>query len=192
MKPIKFLLSLYDEFGYPNLANFIMSDLDNNIDYQFGAFVLATYKDEVVLIRRQPDGKFPGIENFWWTPGGSQKDNERLDQTAIRECKEETGLLCSVQRLLVAELSKDRPFIAVTFRGSIVKGMVSPDHDPDRTTAEAKYFSKDSVSFDKLWVDSDKILLVKEKYTNGKIENLIAKNRFMRHSIIDQCRVSDS
>ncbi|MFA4931193.1 MAG: NUDIX hydrolase [Patescibacteria group bacterium] len=178
MKPAEYLQSLYKKFDHPLLANFKLSDLDNNINYRFGAFVLATREDKVVLIRRQPDKKFPGIENSWWIPGGSQKDDEQLDITAMRELKEETGLVCTLQRTLLAELVPDRLFIAVTFRGLVIDGKISTDNDPDKTTAEVKYFSRNSVPFTKLWLDSDKITLVQEKFANGKITNLIANNGF--------------
>lgn len=178
IKPITHLQLLYEKFGYPDFANFKLSDLDKNVNYKLGAFVLATCDDKVVLIRRKADDKFPGIENYWWIPGGSQKCDERLDETAIRELKEETGLKCSIQSTLVAELSSDRPFIAVSFRGLVIDGMISPDNDPDRTTAEVNYFSVDSVPFDRIWMDSDKITLAREKFTNGEIESLIIKNKF--------------
>jgi ADP-ribose pyrophosphatase YjhB (NUDIX family) len=118
------------------------------------------------------------MENYWWTPGGSQKDNERLDETAMRELSEETGLECSIERTLVAELASDRPFITITFLGFVIGGTMSVDNDPDKTTAEVKYFSKDSIPVDKLWMESDKIILGKGKFSEGEMKELMVRNGF--------------
>ena len=173
MKPTEYLQRLYDRLGRPGLANFTLSELDDDVAYQFGAFALADHDGRVVLIRRTPIKKYPGIENYWWIPGGAREDGERLDETAVREFREETGLSVSIQHTLLAQLAEDRPFIAVFFRGSVVDGTVSCAADPGGMTAEARTFSTADVPFDKLWTDSDKILLVHEGFATGEVGDLI-------------------
>ena len=182
MRPTVFLQSFYDRLGRPDLTNFRLSELDDRVTYRFGAFVLADYNGHVVLIRRTPIKEYPGIENYWWIPGGAQEPDETLDETATREFREETGLTCSVQRTLLAQLAGDRPFIAVFFRGIVINGDVSSDSDPDNITAEARLFPAESVPFDKLWTDCDKILLIQERFTIGPIDDLIEKNGLTRNA----------
>ena len=193
MKPTEYLTSLYDRLGPPDLANFAPSDLCNETVYQFGAFVVADIDGQVVLVRRTPIAEYPGIEDYWWIPGGAREADEQLDQAAIREFREETGLGCSIQRTLLAQLAEDRPFIALFFRGSVVDGAISSDYDPDNTTAEARVFDQTIVPFDKLWTDSDKILLVHEGFTTGEVEHLITKNKLKgRHNKTDAAEGSNS
>lgn len=170
------LRSLYDRCGPPALANFGLADLDDAVTYGFGAFVLADRDSRVVLIRRMPIEKYPGIENYWWIPGGGREAGEPLDETAKREFEEETGLRISIERVLLAQLAEDRPFIAVFFRGCVVEGTISSDADPDRITAEARSFARGSIGLGDLWTDQDKILLVQEGFATGPIDALIRKN----------------
>ena len=179
----EFLEPLYTRFGRPNLTNFVLSDLREDVEYAFGAFALVDHHGNAVLIRRKPIKEHPGIENYWWIPGGAREADEQLDQTAMRELEEETGLRISINHILLAHIPQDRPsFIAVTFRGRVLDGAVSPTADPDRVTLEARAFPPHGVPFDRIWMDQDKILLVEEGFTTGSIGDLIAKNG-LKHSL---------
>jgi ADP-ribose pyrophosphatase YjhB (NUDIX family) len=180
MKPREYLGLLYERIGSPALANFSLCDLGDGVDYQFGAFALADHNSRVVLIRRTPIKEYPGIENYWWIPGGGMQADEPLDETAMREFEEETGLQISVKRILLAQLAEDRPFIAVFFRGTVTDGTVTSDADPDRITAEVRSFPVAGVPFDMLWTDQDKILLVQEGFAAGQVDDLIVKNGLKR------------
>jgi len=180
MRPTEYLQSHYDRFGRPGLANFTLSELDDDVDYQFGAFVVAGHEGSVVLIRRTPIKEYPGTENYWWIPGGAREADEQLDEAAAREFEEETGLRISIRHTLLAQLAEDRPFIAVFFRGTVVDGAVSADSDPDRITAEAKSFPPASIPLGDLWMDTDKILLVQEGFAVGEVEHLVEKNGLRR------------
>jgi ADP-ribose pyrophosphatase YjhB (NUDIX family) len=176
MKAQEILKSVYVRFGEPDLASFSLTDLDGRTEYTFGAFLLADHDGRVVLIRRTPIKQYPGIENYWWIPGGTRERDEQLDQTAVREFREETGLSVTVQRTLLAELGQDRPFIAVIFRGSVVDGAVSGGGDPDNITAEAKTFAPHEIGMEHLWMHTDKILLAREGFVLGSVDDLILKN----------------
>lgn len=189
MKAHEILRSTYDRFGEPDLTNFSLSDLDGRQEYTFGAFLLADHDGSVVLIRRTPIRQYPGIENYWWIPGGAREQDEQLDQTAVREFREETGLNVTVQRTLLAELARDRPFIAVIFRGGVVAGAVSGGGDPDNITAEAKTFAPHEIGMEHLWMHTDKILLAKEGFVIGSVDDLILKNGLKKqtHASLLRC-----
>ena len=182
MKAEEYLRALYERLGWPDLTNFGLSDLSDDTQYTFGAFVVADDRGEVVLIRRKPIKQYPGIENYWWIPGGAQEHGEILDETVAREFQEETGLTCKVERTLLAQLAEGRPFIAVFFRGRISHGLISTEDDPDKTTAEVKAFPASTVPFNFLWTDSDKIILTREGFTQGPIDALIEQNRLRKHN----------
>lgn len=59
-----------------------------------GALILRD--DAILLIER---GKEP-LKGYWSIPGGAVETGERLEDALIREVKEETGLVVSVERLV--------------------------------------------------------------------------------------------
>ena len=166
---------LYDDVGSPQLANFGLGELDDGRTYSAGAFVLGDRDGEVVLIRRTPIKEHPGIEDLWWLPGGAHQAGERLEETAAREFEEETGMKVTVGRFLVAHLSRERPFVALFFRGSVVEGKLSHDVDPDRITGEARAFLPSEIPFDALWGNVDRILLVREGFVDREVSDLVKK-----------------
>lgn len=170
------LAQVYKRLGPPELANFDPSDLPAGGKCRVGAFVLADDDRQVVLIRRTPIKAHPGLEHYWWIPGGGQEGDEALDQTAQREFREETGLTVRLHRTLLATLSDDRKFIALFFLGTVTQGELSSQVDPDRITAEVRRFPPRQVPFDRLWTDQDKILLVREGFSVGDVAALIPKN----------------
>lgn len=96
------IVSLYERYGAPTLTNFQLQDIPGRGPYEAGVFTLADINGAVVLIRRTPHPDYPGLETFWWLPGGGHEAGERLDEAAVREFREETGLEVHLERLLVA------------------------------------------------------------------------------------------
>jgi hypothetical protein len=68
MRSTEHLQWLYDRFGPPGLANFSVSELEDGVIYRFGAFAVADHNGRVVLIRRKPIKKYPGIETVMLQP----------------------------------------------------------------------------------------------------------------------------
>lgn len=59
---------------------------------------------EVVPIKRA----HPSFKDQWVIPGGKMEGNESIEETAIREEKEETGLDISLVRIVGAYSKADR------------------------------------------------------------------------------------
>jgi len=63
---------------------------NNNILEQSVATIIQNSKNEVLILKRGSSA--PWMPNKWNLPGGGVEDNESLEQAAIRECQEETGI----------------------------------------------------------------------------------------------------
>lgn len=76
---------------------------------------------------RDPDGRVlcirhPDDPERWWLPGGQAEGNERLEETAVREVREETSIDCAVTGVRHAwvktaeHAGEDRSFPVLTLR----------------------------------------------------------------------------
>jgi len=178
----KQVTSLYEQYGAPALTNFRVEDVTGNGPWEAGVFTLADVNGDVVLVRRKPRANHPGLETFWWIPGGAHEAGEKLDEAAVREFWEETGLKVRVERLLVA-LIKDERFFTFWFRGHVVAGSASPRGDPCNNTAEVRSFSPVDIPVEALRSDIDKIVLAYEGFIDYPIHSLLAK-----HSLHEQSK----
>jgi ADP-ribose pyrophosphatase YjhB (NUDIX family) len=130
---------------------------------------------EVVLIRRTPHADHPGLETFWWLPGGEWEPDERLDEAAVREFREETGLEVGLERLLVALVREER-FFMFWFRGHVVAGSLSPEGDPTHSTAEAKSFAPADIPVEALRSGVDKIVLAYAGFIEHPLHDLLTRH----------------
>lgn len=126
---------LYARFGPPGLTNFALHDITGDSQLRIGVFALALRDGAAVLIRRKPIEKYPGIENHWWIPGGANEDVEPLEQTAVRELREETGLEVELDSLLLSYLNHEHPWLCFFVQAHVVSGSISAGNDPDNITA---------------------------------------------------------
>lgn len=156
------------------LTNFRVEDLDENVPFKAGAFTLADQDGRIVLIKRTSHPQHPEFEQYWWIPGGGLESGEGIEDAAIREFKEETGLEIQLTKLLVAGLHKNTWFYFF-FRGHVSGGCLSPYQDPDNTTADARYFLPSELSVQNIWGDVSKIILVKEGFLEYPIADLVVK-----------------
>jgi ADP-ribose pyrophosphatase YjhB (NUDIX family) len=141
-------------------------------------FTLADANGEVVLIRRTPHVDHPGLETFWWLPGGEWEPDETLDEAAVREFREETGLEVALERLLVALIREER-FLMLWFRGHVIAGGLSPDGDPTHSTAEVKSFAPADIPVAALRSNVDRIVLAYAGFIDHPIHDLLAFNQFL-------------
>jgi 8-oxo-dGTP diphosphatase len=78
-------------------------------------------RDDVLLLVKQSYGK-----QYWSLPGGVVELGESLEQAAIREVKEETGLDVRLRRVVGLYSKPDENSLAVTFEGEAIGGTLMP------------------------------------------------------------------
>ncbi len=100
------------------------------------ALVLIRQNDSVLLVR-QKDG-----EQYWSLPGGVMESGESIDQAAIREVKEETGLDVRLKRVVGLYSKPLEGALAVTFEGEIIAGTLK---QVTRETSDCCFFPLDQL-----------------------------------------------
>jgi ADP-ribose pyrophosphatase YjhB (NUDIX family) len=120
--------------------------------------VVATAADgRVVLIRR---GENPG-RGLWGLPAGFMEIDETTEQTARRECLEETGLEVELEELWGVwsyyHAEKRTSGVLVLYRARITGG--EPRYGSD--TTEVKFYAPDEIPFGELAFDTHREALEK-------------------------------
>ena len=81
-------------------------------------------KDDAILLVKQNYGK-----RYWSLPGGVVEPGESVDQAAIREVKEETGLEIRDKRVVGLYSKPGEDALAITFEGEVVGGNLKPSNE---------------------------------------------------------------
>ena len=174
------IAELYAKFGHPGLTNFNPLNLTDAEQLGIGVFVLALQDDATVLIKRKPIDAHPGIENYWWLPGGAHEDGERLEQTALREVREETGLEVEIDNLLLSYRNDEYPWLCFFLQAHVIAGTLSVETDPDNTTAEVHAFRPWELTLDSIWMDTDRIILAQAGFIDAPVDALLEKYCFRK------------
>jgi ADP-ribose pyrophosphatase YjhB (NUDIX family) len=90
-----------------------------------------------ILLVRQSYGK-----RYWSLPGGSMEHGESLEQAAVREAKEETGLDVRLTRLVGMYSKPDQDALAICFEAEVLGGSVLEATDE---VVECGYFRPDTL-----------------------------------------------
>jgi 8-oxo-dGTP diphosphatase len=88
-------------------------------------------KGETILLVKQSYG-----EQYWSLPGGVMEDGESIDQAAIREVKEETGLDIRLGKLIGVYSKPGEGALALTFEGFIEGSELEADNE----AIDVRYF----------------------------------------------------
>jgi 8-oxo-dGTP diphosphatase len=100
------------------------------------ALVFIAPGDSLLLVR-QNYGK-----RYWSLPGGSVEPGESVDQAAVREVKEETGLDVRLTRLVGVYSKPAQDALAVCFEAEVLGGSLSEATDE---IVECCYFPPDDL-----------------------------------------------
>lgn len=99
--------------------------------FRVGVAALIFDEQGRVLLFRHTYRKFE-----WGIPGGALEYGEPPEQAMVREMLEETGMRIEVQRLLLAESSKDDHHISLIYQCRIADGVFRESDE----ISEMKYF----------------------------------------------------
>lgn len=116
----------------------------DEIIINFSGACITNEKGEVLLQKRSDS------ENIWGLPGGAVEIGESIEETAIREIKEETGLDIKVEYLIgvyskyftTYQNGDKTQSICYLFKGTVVNGSLTKD---DKETFDLRYFDKDNI-----------------------------------------------
>ena len=89
-----------------------------------------------LLLVRQAGG-----EQYWSLPGGLVEADETIEQAAVREVREETGLEVRLKRVVGIYVKPDEGVLAITFEGEAVGGEARADNE----IAACAYFGLDDL-----------------------------------------------
>ena len=81
-------------------------------------------QDDAILLVRQNYGR-----QYWSLPGGVMEPGESIDEAAIREVREETGLDVRLRRVVGLYSKPREDGLAVCFEGEVVGGTLKADHE---------------------------------------------------------------
>ena len=98
------------------------------ISPKVAAGVLIEEEGRVLLVRRGIEPHF----GFWTLPAGFAEQGETIEETAIRECREETGLEVELDDLLgVYSVNSDfyGPLVLILYSGHVVGGELEAGDD---------------------------------------------------------------
>ena len=102
--------------------------------------VILLKNNKIVLVKRKYEPK----RGQWSLPAGFLEYDETVEQTAIREAKEETNLNIRLNELFGVYSAFDDPrkqVLLVIYRGIILDGEIKPGDDAE----EVEYFSLDNL-----------------------------------------------
>ena len=89
-----------------------------------------------ILLVRQAYG-----ERYWSLPGGKMEPGESIEEAAIREVAEETGLEVRITRVVGLYSKPAEGGLAVTFEGKVIGGTLEAAHE----ITECGYFPADQL-----------------------------------------------
>jgi ADP-ribose pyrophosphatase YjhB (NUDIX family) len=104
--------------------------------------IITTEDDQIVLVRRAIE---PGY-GLWVFPGGYVDRGEQVTAAAIREAREEAGLVVELDGLVNIYSYAGRPLVIIVYTARVVSGELQIDEE----SLEARLFGRDEIPWDEL------------------------------------------
>ena len=98
------------------------------------ALVFLRQGDSILLVRQRHDPQ------YWSLPGGMVEAGEAVEEAAVREAREETGLEVRLLRLVGLYSKPEEGALAVAFEGVVVGGRLLAATEE---TSDCRYFPLD-------------------------------------------------
>jgi 8-oxo-dGTP diphosphatase len=108
--------------------------MDNSPRHLVVALVFIRQQDAILLVKQNYGAK------YWSLPGGIVEPGESLDQAAIREVREETGLEVRINRVVGLYSKPDEEALAITFDADVISGSLN---QPTDEIAKCQFFPLD-------------------------------------------------
>jgi len=153
---VRFLLRIWQKF--PSWVHLLVSRI---VRPRFRVAVAAMIFDERgrVLLFRHTYRKFE-----WGIPAGSLEHREQSEHAVVREFREETGMQVEVQKLLLAESSKDDHHISLIYLCRISSGEFRESNE----ICEMRYFALDDLPARMLSAEKDLVRRVADMLNSPK------------------------
>ena len=112
------------------------------------ADIIIEFDDGSIILIKRGHAPFQGE---WAIPGGKMDGDESIEETAIREAKEETGLDVSLTRIVGVYSKADRDprgrFVSVVYVAKAIGGILKASSDA-KEFIKTKEFTKLKLAFD--------------------------------------------
>ncbi len=111
------------------------------------AVVVIVNSNGEVLVTQRDDPSTPIIHLKWQLPGGGKEKNETLEETCIREAKEETGLTVKLVTKTPHKITQELPrrnLLLCGFKAIPTSGTINTELDKE--TRDAKWLSRDEIN----------------------------------------------
>ena len=99
--------------------------------------LLCIRRDDEILLVKQDYG-----HAYWSLPGGVVEMGESIEEAAVREAREETGLQVCIKRVVGLYSKAREGSLAVTLEAAVVGGTLGPACDD---VSECRYFPLDGL-----------------------------------------------
>lgn len=117
---------------------------NETIILNFSCVCITNEKNEILLQKRDKN------KDIWGLPGGALEIGESIEEVAIRETLEETGLIVKIKNLIgiYSKYFNEYPngdraqTICYSFEAKVISGELTVDN---KETFELKYFSKSNL-----------------------------------------------